>query len=37
MDQAEAKMYNLDSKDVTVLESSGINLNAFKKLISGVI
>jgi len=30
-------MYNFDSKDVAALESSGMNLNAAKKLITGVV
>jgi hypothetical protein len=37
MDQAEAKMYNLDLKDVAALESSGVNVNSVKKLILGIV
>jgi hypothetical protein len=37
MDQAEAKLYNLDFKDVMALESSGMDIQTTKKLIFGIV
>lgn len=37
MDTEEAKTLGLDFKDVAALETSGINIDATKKLINGLI